>query len=74
MLIYFDQETKAGIFDRLARMLEPDGVLLFGAANPWSGSPTPSSLFRTGAGFTGSIPNERRRTAQRPGLKVVAAR
>ncbi|MFZ2155588.1 MAG: protein-glutamate O-methyltransferase CheR [Bradyrhizobium sp.] len=32
VLIYFDQDTKAGIFDRLARMLEPDGVLALGAA------------------------------------------
>ncbi len=32
VLIYFDQETKAGIFDRLSRMLEPDGVLALGAA------------------------------------------
>ncbi|QWG24430.1 protein-glutamate O-methyltransferase CheR [Bradyrhizobium sediminis] len=32
VLIYFDQDTKTGIFDRLARMLEPDGVLALGAA------------------------------------------
>jgi chemotaxis protein methyltransferase CheR len=32
VLIYFDQDTKAGIFDRLGRMLEPDGVLALGAA------------------------------------------
>jgi chemotaxis protein methyltransferase CheR len=32
VLIYFDQDAKAGIFDRLARMLEPDGVLALGAA------------------------------------------
>jgi chemotaxis protein methyltransferase CheR len=32
VLIYFDQDTKAGIFGRLSRMLEPDGVLLLGAA------------------------------------------
>jgi chemotaxis protein methyltransferase CheR len=32
VLIYFDQDTKAGIFDRLAMMIEPDGVLLLGAA------------------------------------------
>jgi chemotaxis protein methyltransferase CheR len=32
VLIYFDQGTKAGIFDRLARMLESDGVLMLGAA------------------------------------------
>jgi chemotaxis protein methyltransferase CheR len=32
VLIYFDQDTKAGIFDRLAKMLEADGVLALGAA------------------------------------------
>jgi chemotaxis protein methyltransferase CheR len=32
VLIYFDQDTKVGIFDRLARVLEPDGVLALGAA------------------------------------------
>jgi chemotaxis protein methyltransferase CheR len=32
VLIYFDQEAKAGIFDRLARAIEPDGVLTLGAA------------------------------------------
>jgi chemotaxis protein methyltransferase CheR len=32
VLIYFDQDTKAGIFDRLARAIEPDGVLTLGAA------------------------------------------
>jgi len=32
VLIYFDQDTKVSVFDRLARMLEPDGVLLLGAA------------------------------------------
>ena len=32
VLIYFDQDTKAGIFDRLARVIEPDGVLVLGAA------------------------------------------
>jgi chemotaxis protein methyltransferase CheR len=32
VLIYFDQATKTNIFDRLSRMLEPDGVLALGAA------------------------------------------
>ena len=32
VLIYFDQETKIGIFERLSKMLEPDGVLALGAA------------------------------------------
>jgi chemotaxis protein methyltransferase CheR len=32
VLIYFDQDTKADIFDRLAKVLEADGVLALGAA------------------------------------------
>jgi chemotaxis protein methyltransferase CheR len=32
VLIYFDQDTKLGVFDGLARVLEPDGVLALGAA------------------------------------------
>jgi chemotaxis protein methyltransferase CheR len=32
VLIYFDQDTKADIFGRLARLIEPDGVLALGAA------------------------------------------
>jgi chemotaxis protein methyltransferase CheR len=32
VLIYFDQDTKVGIFERLSRMIEPDGVLVLGAA------------------------------------------
>ena len=32
VLIYFDGDTKAGIFARLAKALEPDGVLALGAA------------------------------------------
>jgi chemotaxis protein methyltransferase CheR len=32
VLIYFDQDTKVGIFDRLSKVIEPDGVLALGAA------------------------------------------
>ena len=32
VLIYFDQATKANIFERISRMIEPDGVLALGAA------------------------------------------
>jgi chemotaxis protein methyltransferase CheR len=32
VLIYFDQDTKLGVFNRLARSLEPDGTLALGAA------------------------------------------
>jgi len=37
VLIYFDQDTKANIFGRLVRMLEPDGVLALGAAESMVG-------------------------------------
>ena len=32
VLIYFDQDTKTGIFERLAKMVEPDGFMVLGAA------------------------------------------
>jgi len=32
VLIYFDQPTKVGVLDRVARILEPDGYLVLGAA------------------------------------------
>ncbi|RTM07124.1 MAG: protein-glutamate O-methyltransferase CheR [Bradyrhizobiaceae bacterium] len=32
VLIYFDQDTKISIFNRLARQIEPDGFLVLGAA------------------------------------------
>ena len=32
VLIYFDQPTKTGVLDRLARVIEPDGFLVLGAA------------------------------------------
>jgi chemotaxis protein methyltransferase CheR len=78
VLIYFDQDTKVGIFDRLARMLEPDGVLALGAAESVVGisdafksyperrglySPNPARTARSGvAGFVSNA------------LKAVASR
>lgn len=32
VLIYFDQDTKMGVLNRIARLLEPDGFLVLGAA------------------------------------------
>nr|WP_165446031.1 protein-glutamate O-methyltransferase CheR [Bradyrhizobium uaiense] len=43
VLIYFDQQTKASIFGKVARMLEPDGVLALGAAESVVGI---TNLFR----------------------------
>jgi chemotaxis protein methyltransferase CheR len=32
VLIYFDQETKIGVLNRIARLIDPDGYLILGAA------------------------------------------
>jgi chemotaxis protein methyltransferase CheR len=60
VLIYFDQDTKVGIFDRLAKVLEPDGVLALGAAESVVGisdafKPYPErrGLYRPNAARTG---------------------
>jgi chemotaxis protein methyltransferase CheR len=78
VLIYFDQDTKAGIFDRLAKMLEADGVLALGAAESVVGisdafkpyperrglySPNPARTARAGA-----------TALMRQALKAVASR
>lgn len=74
VLIYFDQETKTGIFDRIAKVLEPDGVLALGAAESVVGisdtfKPYPErrGLYRANAARTG-----RAGAAIMP-LKAVAA-
>ena len=54
VMIYFDQNTKTNIFERLSRMLEPDGVLALGAAesvvgitNTFKPYPERRGLYRT---------------------------
>jgi chemotaxis protein methyltransferase CheR len=59
VLIYFDQETKVGIFNRLSKMLEPDGVLALGAAESVVGI---TSVFK---------PYPERRGLYRPNLAPV---
>jgi chemotaxis protein methyltransferase CheR len=60
VLIYFDQDTKIGIFDRMAKVLEPDGVLALGAAETVVGIsdtfkpyPEKRGLYRPNAARTG---------------------
>jgi chemotaxis protein methyltransferase CheR len=77
VLIYFDQGTKAAIFERLSRVIEPDGMLMLGAAESVVGitdafrpypdrrglyQPNPVRAVRA---YAGAMPQ---------GLKVVAAR
>ncbi len=71
VLIYFDQETKIGIFDRMSRVLEPDGVLMLGAAESVVGI---TDAFRPCPDKRGLyLPNLVRGGARAP-LRVVAAR
>ena len=77
VLIYFDQETKAGIFERLARVIEPDGVLALGAAESVVGI---SEAFKAYPDRRGLYrPNAERSTRAgsvglRPSFRIVAAR
>jgi chemotaxis protein methyltransferase CheR len=71
VLIYFDQDTKLGVFDRLAKSLEPDGVLALGAAESVVGTtdafkpyPDRRGLYR---------PNPARVARPAAALKLVAA-
>jgi len=77
VLIYFDQDTKVAVFDRLARMVEADGVLLLGAAESVVGisdafKPYPErrGVYRVNTDRTGRAGA----AAMPPGMKVVAAR
>ena len=74
VLIYFDQDTKTGIFERISRVLEPDGMLMLGAAESVVGI---SDAFRPYPDRRGLYqPNLARAGVGAPshGLKVVAAR
>jgi chemotaxis protein methyltransferase CheR len=78
VLIYFDQETKANIFERLAKIMEPDGMLMLGAAETVVGI---TDAFRSYPEKRGLYqPNPVRTSRANVGalmpqsLKVVAAR
>ena len=71
VLIYFDQDTKASIFERLSKVVEPDGFMVLGAAESVVGisdafKPFPErrGLYRPNAiraakpGFAGAMPQK----------------
>jgi chemotaxis protein methyltransferase CheR len=71
VLIYFDQPTKTNIFERMSRIIEPDGMLMLGAAESVVGI---TDVFRPYPDKRGLYqPNPERGGARAP-LKVVAAR
>ena len=72
VLIYFDQDTKARIFDRLSKVVEPDGFMVLGAAESVVGI---SDAFKPYPDRRGLYsPNTNRAGAAAPqALKAVAA-
>ena len=71
VLIYFDQDTKINIFERMAKVIEPDGMLMLGAAESVVGI---TDAFRPYPDKRGLYePNPARGAARAP-LRVVAAR
>ena len=68
VLIYFDQDTKTGIFERLAKMVEPDGFMVLGAAESVVGI---SDAFKPHADRRGLYRPNAARTAK-PGLAAAA--
>ncbi len=77
VLIYFDQPTKASIFERMSKLLEPDGALALGAAESVVGITDAFKPYPDRRGMY--CPNSSRATASRPAgssampLKLVAA-
>lgn len=72
VLIYFDQDTKIGIFNRLAKSLETDGVLALGAAESVVGMTDAFKPFPERRGLYRPNPARGARPAS-AALKVVAA-
>ena len=75
VLIYFDQETKAAIFERIAKVLEPDGMLMLGAAESVVGITDAFRpyLDRRGLYQANPVRGPRANSGAMPqGLKVVA--
>ena len=70
VLIYFDQPTKIGVLDRIARTVERDGYLVLGAAETVVGL---TDSFKPVAGTPRALCAEHRRgRAAAPRLAVVA--
>jgi chemotaxis protein methyltransferase CheR len=76
VLIYFDGDTKAGIFDRLAKVLEPDGVMALGAAESVVGISDAFKPYPDRRGLYRPNPAKAARagvSGMAPALKVVAS-
>jgi chemotaxis protein methyltransferase CheR len=77
VLIYFDQETKTNTFERMSRMLEPDGMLMLGAAESVVGITDAFRPYPDRRGLYQPNPSRSTRSSggvMLQGLKVVATR
>jgi chemotaxis protein methyltransferase CheR len=74
VMIYFDQETKVGIFERLTRVIEPDGILALGAAESVVGISDAFKPCPERRGLYRPNPARAARAGAPPMLKAVAAR
>ena len=78
VLIYFDQDTKINIFERLNRVLEPDGILMLGAAESVVGITDTFRPFPDKRGLYQPNPARGARPAtgaiSAPGLRIAATR
>jgi chemotaxis protein methyltransferase CheR len=77
VLIYFDQETKISIFERMSKVIEPDGMLMLGAAESVVGITDAFRPYPDKRGLYQPNPVRGGRVnggAMLQGLKVVAAR
>jgi chemotaxis protein methyltransferase CheR len=75
VLIYFDQDTKISVFERLAKSLEPDGMLMLGAAESVVGITEAFRPYPDKRGLYQLNPGRGARPAvatMAPGLKAVA--
>jgi chemotaxis protein methyltransferase CheR len=77
VLIYFDHDTKASIFERVSRVMEPDGILLLGAAESVVGISDAFKPYPERRGLYNPNPNRAPRPYPapkiKPALKAVAA-
>jgi chemotaxis protein methyltransferase CheR len=74
VLIYFDPDTKAGIFERLAKTLDPDGVMVLGAAESVVGITDAFKPYPERRGLYRPNAARAARAGAAPFLKAVAAR
>ena len=72
VLIYFDQETKIGVLNRIARLLDPDGFLVLGAAETVVGLTEAFKPLADKCGLYTQNKDAARLSVPRPALRPVA--